>query len=108
MDNLKEYYSEIRALEEALPDEDTVVVSLRTRDGGVEGVMSVVTRRIACRMVVEKKARLATEEEKRSYYEAEAARRKEFEEAALANRIQVHVVADGIGREIRGMKPRKK
>jgi hypothetical protein len=104
---LQKYFAAVRALEATLPDEFTVVVSEETNDGGAEGVMSEVPRRIACQMVVEKKARLATAEEKEAFYEREAARRREWEEAEMAKRIQVHVLAEGEKREIRGPKSRK-
>jgi hypothetical protein len=103
---LKKYFDALKALEAALPDEDAVVVSLETNDGGAAGVMSEAPRRIACRLVVEGRARLATEEEKAAYHEREAERRLEWEEAELSKRIQVHVLADGEKREIRGLRPR--
>jgi hypothetical protein len=57
------YFQKIRSVEESLPGDHVVVASLATADGGREGRLFELTRSLAAKMIVEKKVRLATEEE---------------------------------------------
>jgi hypothetical protein len=91
---LKVYYQKIRQVETSIAEPDVVVVSNETSDGGRAGVRTEVPRRLAAKMVVEGKARLATEEEAAEHREElrEGARRAEELEAA--RKVQVAIVSD--------------
>lgn len=94
--NLQQYYRRIRECEEGLASRDVWVASLATADGGREGVLSEVPRRVAARMVVDGLARLAEPEE----IEREVARRE-------SRRPCVPTAAERIAVEARGKKPAK-
>jgi hypothetical protein len=100
--DLKAYYQRIRETEGAIPDDDVVVVSYETPDGGVAGKSREVPKRVAARLLVEGRCRLATSEEA----EAHRAHLRELAEAAeeteAASRIRVAVVRDS---ELRCRKP---
>jgi hypothetical protein len=58
--DLKVYYRKIRIVEAEIADADVVMISLETPDGGRAGVATEVRRRLAAKLVVEGKARLAS------------------------------------------------
>ncbi len=60
--NLKHYYRDVAAIEESIEEPFPMVVSLETSTGGKAGVMTEVSRATAARLLVEKRARLATPE----------------------------------------------
>lgn len=57
------YFQKIRSVEESLPGDHVVVASLATADGGREGILLELTRTLAAKMIVDRKARLASVEE---------------------------------------------
>ncbi|MFN3324140.1 MAG: hypothetical protein ACK5AZ_11640 [Bryobacteraceae bacterium] len=59
----KAYYRKIKEIEDSIEHENVVVVSEATPDGGKAGVRTEVPRKIAARIVVEGRARLASDEE---------------------------------------------
>lgn len=61
--DLRAYYQKIRKTESEIPDENPVIVSVETSEGGRAGRLTEVKRPLAARMVVEGRARLATEQE---------------------------------------------
>ena len=62
------YFQKIRQIEAGIVSPHAVVVSLDTGDGGKAGAMTEVSRSMAAQLVVETKARLATEEETNEFY----------------------------------------
>jgi len=101
--DLRAYYRKLREVEASLAEEYPVIVSQETPDGGKEGVRNEASRSVAARMIVEGKARLATEEEAAEYRrELEEARRR-AERAAAASRIQVTVIPEAELKALRGM-----
>lgn len=90
--DVKSYFRSVRELEAQLAEGDHVVVSLRTADGGREGVKSEVPREIACRMVVEKRARLANEEEREEFRREQMEARAEFEQERAERQLQVQLI----------------
>lgn len=60
---VRSYFQRIRSVEESLPGAHVVVASLATADGGREGRLLELTRSLAAKMIVDKKARIATDEE---------------------------------------------
>jgi hypothetical protein len=91
--DVRQYYKKLHELEVTLPEADAVVVSYETPDGGKAGVMTEVARRNACQLLLERRARLASDAEAEEFRRNEAAKRKEFELNRTAGRIQVQVVA---------------
>lgn len=65
--DLRIYYRKIREVESGLPGEFVVLVSQETADGGKAGVMTEVPRYSAAKLIVENRARLATEAEARAF-----------------------------------------
>jgi hypothetical protein len=62
------FFQKVRQIEAAITTPHAVVVSLETPDGGKAGAMTEVSRIMASRLVVENKARLATDEETHEFY----------------------------------------
>jgi hypothetical protein len=61
--DLRVFYQKMRKLESQIPDAHVVMVSLETADGGKAGRMTEVMRETAARLVIEGRARMASEEE---------------------------------------------
>ncbi len=99
--DLRAYYRKVREIEAGIGEEYPVVVSKETPDGGREGVRSEVPRRVAARMLVEGKARLATAEEAAEFRERVAEARRLAEQQFAASRVQVTVVPEA---ELRALK----
>lgn len=103
--DLKHYFQKLRDLEKSILSAHVHVVSLPTPDGGKEGVITEVARRLACQLIVEGRARLASQEEA-GRHEAEAARqRASYLEEEIAGKIQVQVVTESDKRSIKTVKP---
>ena len=65
--DLRSYYKKIKELENTLNLRDIVIVSKPTVDGGKAGIVTEVPVGLGCRLIVEEKARLASEEELSAY-----------------------------------------
>jgi hypothetical protein len=85
--DLRQFYRKIREIESSIPDKYPFVMSLATDDGGKEGVIAEVPRYQAARLIVEGKARLATDEEKKAHLDNLAAAQKAAEEWEAARRV---------------------
>lgn len=90
--DMKTYYQRIRAAEAELGGVDVMVTSLATSDGGREGVVNLVRSEIAARLLVDKKVRLATEDEVDEYQRAAEEMRRQAELEKTAQQIQVVVI----------------
>jgi hypothetical protein len=99
--DLKIFYQKVRDAEMQIADDPTVVVSFETPDGGKADVVSEVSRVVAARMIVESKARAATEQESSEYRQRVEDARRRVEEEASARRVQVTVISDAELRSIR-------
>lgn len=91
--DLREYYQKIRETEQKLTGSSVVVVSTQTPDGGKEGVRTEVPKHIAAKMLVEGRARLASDVEAREFAEQKLEAKQLADEIAAASRMQVTVVA---------------
>ena len=105
--DLRSFYGEIRQAESQIATEDVVVVSLATPDGGKAGVRTEVPRAVAARMLVEKRARLATEEEAAAFRLEEAEARRLVEQAEAAKRVQVTVIPEAEMRALRSARTKQ-
>lgn len=92
--NLKSYYKKIHEVEATLEGDNVLIVSEATPDGGRAGVKTLTTKRVAAQLVVEGKARIASEDERAEWELAEEERREAARREELAQRIQVQVIAD--------------
>ena len=92
--DLKIYYRKIREIEAALPDDDVVIVSLATPDGGREGVFTEVPKHLAAKSLVEGRARLASEEDAAQFRNAAREASQRAKDVAAAERLQVEIVGD--------------
>lgn len=92
--DVKQYYRKIREIQSTLPEQDVLIVSLATSDGGKAGVVSEVSRDIAAKMIVEARAIRASAEEEAAYFERQSAAKKEAHKAELARRLQVAIIAE--------------
>ena len=90
--DLRAYYKKVRDTEASLAAPQVVLVSLATPDGGKAGVVSEVPTPVAARMIVEGRARTATEAETSGFHEENAAQRKAAQEAEAISKVQVVVV----------------
>lgn len=104
--DVKGYFRRLREKAAELEAGDQVVVSLPTQDGGREGVVSVVPREIACKLLVEMRARLATAEEKEAFELEQMMARDAWERGEAARRIHVEVL-NGLEKEARDKSARK-
>ena len=99
--DLRLFFKKLEETEQTIDTETLIVTSLATPDGGKEGVTREVTRAIAARLIVEGRARRATDSEcaqhRASIQRAIAA----AEQERLASRVQVTVVSDPDVRGIR-------
>ena len=89
---MKAYYKKIREAERSMQGDYQFMVSLPTPDGGKEGVITEVATAIASRLVVERKARRATEEEARKFRADQKGRREAYEKSTLARTLHVELM----------------
>jgi len=96
--NMKVFYQKLRSVEETIAEQHPIVVSLETPDGGRAGVMTEAPRRLAARLIVEGKARIAGEDEAKAFREEVAEARRRAEEMTMADRVQLRVVTESEAR----------
>ncbi|MGE5486595.1 MAG: hypothetical protein ACM3ZB_02095, partial [bacterium] len=80
------------------------VVSLATSDGGKEGIRSEVPRAVAARLIVERRARLATPEEAEAFREEMREAQRIAEQKAAAERMRITVLSESELRALRSGK----
>jgi hypothetical protein len=103
--DLRQFYRKIRDTESTIPEKYPLVASLATEDGGKAGLIAEVPRYQAARMIVEGKARLATEEEKQAHQENLLAVQKAAEELEAARRFHLGLLLQPEQRQA-GAKPK--
>lgn len=87
--NVKSYYQRLRELEQSLATSFVVLVSHATPDGGKEGLLTEVPKQLAATMIVDGRARLASEEVAREFQDQKAEAKRAADSEATANRMQV-------------------
>lgn len=104
--DLQAYFGALRSVEESFEDDSVIVVSLATADGGVAGRTREVTPAQAARMIVERKARLSSEQERDAHRSATVNELDEWTEREVSPRLNVRLppVPDGRGAGTRGRK----
>ncbi len=106
--DMKVYYQKVRQVEGTISEPHVVVVSEATPDGGRAGVRTEVARRVAAEMVVEGRARLATEDEARAFREEMAEASRSAAQALAAKRMQITVISEADLRALKGASSRVK
>jgi hypothetical protein len=104
--DLRIYFQKMRAIESGIPEPYVVVSSLETPDGGKAGRLTEVARGVAAQLVVEVKARLATEDESREYKERAERARVEAEQAIAKSRAQFTLLTEQESRALRMSRPK--
>jgi|SRR5581483_195857 len=98
--DLRVYYQKIKDIAQSLPD-PCVVVSNETPDGGRAGVLTEVSRQLAARMIIDGRARPASEQEAGEFREQTVQAKRAAEQLAAASRMQLTVVPTS---ELRNLK----
>jgi hypothetical protein len=90
--NLRTYYQKIRDLEQALVEPFVVLESHDTADGGKEGLLTEVPKQLAAKMIVDGRARLATEQAVREFHDKQVEAKRTTDQEAIANKMQMMLV----------------
>lgn len=94
--DLRVFFQKVKEMEHAIPGNPVVVVSEDTPDGGRAGGKTEVSRALAAKLIVEGRARLATEQETAGYRAAQESTRQQAEERALAGRVTFNLVPQSL------------
>lgn len=99
--DLRGFYQRIREMESSIRSEHVVVMSLETPDGGKAGVCTEVGRLPAARLIVEQRARIATEEEIAVFRGRQHEAAQQLEQTRLAGRMQIAILPETEVRQLR-------
>jgi uncharacterized protein with beta-barrel porin domain len=91
--DLRLYYQKIRDAEAKIADEFPVVLSRETGDGGKEGTLTEVPRRIAAKMVVEGMAEVASLVQKQAFLNAQAEAKRVCDQLTAASQVHLTVLS---------------
>ncbi len=107
--DLRLYFQQLGEVEQNIETPEVVIASLQTADGGRAGVLSTVSRTVAAKLIVEGRARRATDSEVKEYRSRIDRAVARAEEERLSGRVQVTLVSDqdvragkSSGRPLRG------
>ncbi len=100
--DLRVYYQKLRQVAAEITVKDVITVSQETPDGGKAGVKTEAPRDVAARLIVEGRARLATEEEIQQYREEQAEARRQAEQAVAASKLQVTLLTEADLKALKG------
>ena len=93
--NLRAYYQKIKEIEQTLVEPFVVLASHETQDGGKEGVLTEVPKHLAARMIADDRAHVASEGTSKEFHEKNTEAKRQADQDAAANRMQVTVVPAG-------------
>ena len=91
--DLRLYYQKIRDAAAKIEDEFPVVLSRETGDGGKEGTLTEVPRRIAAKMVVEGLAHVVSPAQKQAFRNAQAEAKRVLDQLEAAAQVHVTVLS---------------
>jgi len=106
--DMRAYYEKLRRVEAEIANRDVVVVSLETPDGGKPGVKIEAPREIAAKLIVESRARLASEEETAAYQAETVETKRVADQAAEAGRMKLTVLSDADYQTLKGRQRARK
>jgi hypothetical protein len=104
--DLRIYFQKMRAIENEILEPYVVVSSLETPDGGRAGRLTEVARPVAAQLLVEARARLATEDEAREYKERAERARAEVEQTVAKSKMQFTLLTEQESRALRMSRPK--
>jgi len=90
--DLRIYYQQIREKRESLKDDDIVVVSCETPDGGKAGVCTEVPKGLAAKMVVDGTASLADADAAAEFRRARAEAKEKADRELAASKVSLTVI----------------
>jgi hypothetical protein len=99
--DIRLYFEKVRQIESSIAEPYVVVASLPTPDGGKAGNLTQVARHVASQLLVEGRARLATEDEVGAYRERAERIRVEAEQAAAKSKMQFTLLTEQESRALR-------
>jgi hypothetical protein len=91
--DLRQYYKKLHEMEAKMLEAHVLVVSLDCGDGGRAGVITEVTRRNACQLILDGRAKRAEQTEEELFRMDEKEKRQEFQRAKTASRVQFQMVS---------------
>lgn len=107
--DLRMFYQKLRQVEATITQPHAVVVSNETPDGGRAGVTTEVSRDRAARLLVEGRARLATDEEAGRHHAERAEVKRIADQLASAGKMHITVVSETDLRALKGaLRPEKR
>ena len=105
--DLRAFFQKVRKLESSIATPHVIVVSLETPDGGKPDQMTEVTRESAATVIVEGKARLATDEESARYYGSMLEAQSKREQQETVQKIEWAKFLDAGVRSFKSIMPEK-
>ncbi|HYP12583.1 MAG TPA: hypothetical protein VEQ63_01560 [Bryobacteraceae bacterium] len=99
--DIRIYFQKIREVEASIHSEFVVVCSQETADGGCSGVLTEVPRFTAAKLIVEGRARLATNEQTVEFEDSKKQAKLKAEQAEAAGRLQFAVLSEQEARVLR-------
>ena len=103
--DLRAHYQKIRELERSFEAGHAVIVSVETPEGGKAGVKTEVPAHVAAKMIVEGRARAASELELTEFGEQKSEAKRIADQLDTSRRLQVTVVSEN---DLRALKESKR
>lgn len=100
--DLRAYYQKIRQTVAGMTENDVVVVSLETGDGGKAGIYTEVPKAVAAKMMVDGTAELPSAEGMAAFRQAQAEAKRRAEEEMAALRVPLSLVTTAELKRLRG------
>ena len=91
--DLRVYYKRIHETKDKLTEDDVVVVSCATPDGGRAGVCNEVPKGLAAKMLVDGTAVLASEDVAKEFRSRQAAEKEKADREVAASKIPLTIMS---------------
>jgi hypothetical protein len=92
--DIRAYFRKVRQAEESIATPWVVVVTEETPDGGKPGTKNEVSREVAAQLIVEGRARVATEAEANEHRAEIERARTAAEQERMAGKMQIAVMSE--------------
>jgi hypothetical protein len=100
------YFQKVRLIEAGFTEPFVMVVSEATPDGGKAGQLTEVSKFTAARLIVDNRARAATDEEAATFREEQKLLRLNAEANDVASKIQVTLIHETDAKGQRSVRPK--
>lgn len=105
--DIRAYFQKVRQTEQSISAPWVVVISQETSDGGKAGQANEVSRDVAAQLIVEGRAKLASESEAREYRDDLERLRTAAEQERSAGKVQIALLSEENIRALKtGLKPK--